>query len=130
MRELHEKTSVVSLNKVSDQWVATTANSSIRANKVIQAVNGLIENFGFYERCLMHINLYASMTWALTPADPLGSTVKQINNGIERRLLVLNCCTYDQTLTLPNNRLLKIAINHDQSFQNRFSVLKDVTMEY
>ena len=64
--ELYEKTPVVSLNKISDQWIATTPNGSIRANKVILAVNGLIENFGFYTRRLMHINLYASMTRALT----------------------------------------------------------------
>ena len=144
--ELYEKTSVISLNKVSDQWIATTMNGSIRANKVILAVNGLIENFGFYEKRLMHINLYASMTraltinevdrlggsdaWAFTPADPLGSTVRRINNMIEHRLLVRNRCTYDPTLTLPSDRLLKIAVDHDQSFYRRFPMLKDVTMEY
>jgi glycine/D-amino acid oxidase-like deaminating enzyme len=144
--ELYEKTPVVSLNKVSDQWIATTTNGSIRANKVILAVNGLIENFGFYARRLMHINLYASMTraltidevnrlggsdtWAFTPADPLGSTVRRINDGIEHRLLIRNRCTYDPTLTLPSNRLAKIAVDHDQSFYRRFPMLKDVTMEY
>jgi glycine/D-amino acid oxidase-like deaminating enzyme len=144
--ELYEMTPVISLNKLSDQWVATTTNGSIRANKVILAVNGLIENFGFYERRLMHINLYASMTraltieetnrlggsdaWALTPADPFGSTVRRINNGIEHRLLVRNRCTYDPTMTLPSNRLSKIAVDHDQSLYRRFPMLKDVIMEY
>lgn len=144
--ELYEKTSVISLNKVSDQWIAKTTNGSIRANKVILAVNGLIENFGFYKRRLMHINLYASMTreltmdeinrlggleaWAMTPADPLGSTVRRLNGVGGHRLLVRNRCTYDPTLTIPDDRLAKIAVDHDQSFYRRFPMLKDVTMEY
>jgi glycine/D-amino acid oxidase-like deaminating enzyme len=144
--ELYEKTPVISLNKVSDQWIAKTTNGSIRANKVILAVNGLIENFGFYERRLMHINLYASMTreltideikrlggsdaWAFTPADPLGSTLRRINGRGGHRLLVRNRCTYEPTLAMPNNRLLTIAVDHDKSFYRRFPMLKDVTMEY
>ncbi|MFT4608441.1 MAG: glycine/D-amino acid oxidase-like deaminating enzyme [Urechidicola sp.] len=144
--KLYEKTPVVSLNKVADQWIAKTSRGSIRANKVILAVNGLIENFGFYERRLMHINLYASMTralkideinrlggadaWAFTPADPLGSTVRRINGAGGHRLLVRNRCTYDPTLTLPSDRLSKIAADHNRSFYRRFPMLKDVSMEY
>jgi glycine/D-amino acid oxidase-like deaminating enzyme len=144
--ELYEKTPVVSLNKTSDQWIAKTSNGSIRANKVILAVNGLIENFGFYKKRLMHINLYASMTrelttdeikqlggadtWAITPADPLGSTLRRINGAGGHRLLVRNRCTYDPALTMPNGRLSRIAVDHDRSFHRRFPVLKNVTMEY
>lgn len=144
--ELYEKTPVVSLTKISDRWNAKTTSGSIRANRVILAVNGLIENFGFYVRRLMHINLYASMTrkltadevnrlggsdaWAFTPADPLGSTVRRINGVGGHRLLVRNRCTYDPTLTMPDNRLSKIAVDHDRSFYRRFPMLKDVTLEY
>lgn len=144
--ELYEKTPVVSLNKASDQWIAKTTSGSIRANKVILAVNGLIENFGFYERRLMHINLYASMTraltideitrlggsdtWAFTPADPLGSTLRRINGVSGQRLLVRNRCTYDPTLAMPSDRLSKIAVAHNRSFYRRFPMLKDVSMEY
>ena len=144
--ELYEKTPAISLNKSSDQWVVKTAHGSIRTNKVILAVNGLIENFGFYKRRLMHINLYASMTraltldeirrlggadaWALTPADPLGSTVRRINGASGYRLLVRNRCTYDPTLTMPSDRLSKIAVDHEQSFNRRFPMLKNVIMEY
>jgi glycine/D-amino acid oxidase-like deaminating enzyme len=144
--ELYEKTPVVSLNKMSDQWIAKTTRGSVRANKVILAVNGLIENFGFYEKRLMHINLYASMTreltsdeinrlggldaWAFTPADPFGSTLRRVNGAGGHRLLVRNRCTYDPTLRMPDNRLSKIAVDHERSFYSRFPMLKDVTMAY
>ena len=144
--ELYEKTPVVSLDKISDQWIAKTTRGSIRADKVILAVNGLIENFGFYEKRLMHINLYASMTraltndeinrlggsdtWAFTPADPLGSTVRRLNGAGGHRLLVRNRCTYDPTLRIPDDRLSKVAVDHERSFYGRFPMLKDVTMAY
>jgi glycine/D-amino acid oxidase-like deaminating enzyme len=144
--ELYEKTPVVSLDKISDQWIAKTTRGSIRADKVILAVNGLIENFGFYEKRLMHINLYASMTraltndeinrlggsdtWAFTPADPLGSTVRRLNGAGGHRLLVRNRCTYDPTLRIPDDRLSKVAVDHERSFYRRFPMLKDVTMAY
>jgi glycine/D-amino acid oxidase-like deaminating enzyme len=66
----------------------------------------------------------------LTPADPLGSTMRRTNGTGGQRLLVRNRCTYDPTLTMPSDRLSKIAVDHDQSFYRRFPMLKDVTMEY
>ena len=144
--ELYEETPVVSLNKQPNHWIVKTHCGSIRANKVILAVNGLIENFGFYAERLMHINLYASMTreltveeinrlggadqWEFTPADPLGSTMRRISGVGGHRLLVRNRCTYDPTLTMPSDRLSKIAVDHDRTFYRRFPMLKDVKMEY
>lgn len=146
MCELYEKTPVISLNRVSDQWVAKTESGSVRADKVILAVNGLIENFGFYKQRLMHVNLYASMTreltadevnmlggadkWGFTPADPLGSTMRKISGSGGHRIIVRNRCTYDPQLSMPDNRLSRISVDHDRSFYRRFPMLKQTTMEY
>lgn len=143
---LFEQTPVISLSKHADRWVAKTPNGSIRANKTILAVNGLIENFGFYQRRLMHINLYASMTreltreeidllggsskWGFTPADPLGTTLRRISGSGGHRLLIRNRCTYDPRLSTPENRMGQIAAGHDQSFHRRFPMLPQVSMEY
>lgn len=143
---LFEETPVIALSQISDQWLAKTVKGSIRASKVILAVNGLIENFGFYERRLMHINLYASMTreltsdevnmlggadkWGFTPADPLGTTLRKISGTGGHRLIVRNRCTYDPRLSMPDNRLSRIALDHDRTFYRRFPMLKPITMEY
>lgn len=103
---LFECSPVVELSQQSDRWKASTAKGSIVASRVILAVNGLIETFGFYEKRLMHINLYASMTrvlsademerlggetsWGFTPSDALGSTVRRINTSSGDRLLIRN----------------------------------------
>ena len=129
-----------------DGWRVITAFGSVKAAKTILAVNGLVENFGFYRGRLMHFNLYASMTrelseqevsslggestWAFTPADPLGSTVRRINGSGGHRLLIRNRCTYEPNLRLPGDRLKSISIDHDRAFFSRFPMLNHVSMEY
>jgi glycine/D-amino acid oxidase-like deaminating enzyme len=143
---LFEHSPVVDLQKQGERWQVFTESGLVKAAKVILAVNGLIENFGFYQRRLMHINLYASMTrelndqeigelggesvWGLTPSDPLGSTVRRISGTGGNRLIIRNRCTYEPNLTLPNDRLDHISIDHDRTFYARFPMLKQVSMEY
>jgi glycine/D-amino acid oxidase-like deaminating enzyme len=143
---LFEQSPVTDLIKQDEYWRVTTEFGSVKATKAILAVNGLIENFGFYRRRLMHINLYASMTrelnqqevdqlggestWAFTPAEPLGSTVRRISGTGGDRLLIRNRCTYEPNLRLPDDRLDHIRADHDRAFYARFPILKHVSMEY
>ncbi len=60
--QLFEDSALLELSREGERWLATTAAGSVTAERVILAVNGLIETFGFYRHRLMHINLYASMT--------------------------------------------------------------------
>lgn len=127
-------------------WQATTPQGSVRATKVILAVNGLVEHFGFYSGRLMHLLLYGSMTralstdeirqlggeawWGLTPADPLGTTVRRIAGTGGERLIIRNRVTYDPGLTATKGRMASVARSHQQSFNDRFPMLKNVTMEH
>jgi glycine/D-amino acid oxidase-like deaminating enzyme len=144
--QLYENSALQELSRKGDRWVAKTATGSVTANRVILAVNGLIETFGFYRHRLMHINLYASMTrelsnaevdalggkerWGFTPSDPIGSTVRRIDGSGGPRLVIRNKCTYEASLRLPDNRLLSIAADHERTFYARFPMLKQVEMEY
>ena len=143
---LFENSALQSLSRKDERWLATTATGSVTANRVILAVNGLIETFGFYRHRLMHINLYASMTrqlsreevdalggerrWGFTPSDPIGSTVRRIDGSGGARLVIRNCCSYEPELCLPDDRLQGIVRAHDRSFRARFPMLKQVEMEY
>ena len=143
---IYEKTAVTAFAKTKLGWQLQTDNAVVKAGKVILAVNGLVETFGFYKQQLMHINLYASMSrqltdqecdqlggddeWGFTPSDPLGSTVRKINGTGGTRLLVRNRCTYESNLKLPANRLSDIAIQHDKSFNLRFPHFQNMEMEY
>ena len=144
--EIFENSAVFELSRQGEGWLLRAAQGSVRAHRVVLAVNGLIESFGFYRRRLMHINLYASMTralsepeidalggrsrWGFTPADPIGSTVRRIDGSGGVRLVIRNRCTYEASLCLPPERLRQVGQDHDRSFYARFPMLKQVPMEY
>ena len=143
---LFEESAVVSLQQQGDRWRAETGSGSVTASKVILAVNGLIEAFGFYQHQLMHINLYASMTrelnddevktlggescWSFTPANPLGTTVRRISGSGGHRLLIRNRCTYDPKMRPSTTAINRVSSDHDRAFANRFPMLAQVSMEY
>jgi len=144
--QLFENSAVRQLSHQGERWRAHTARGSVTAARVILAVNGLIETFGFYRRRLMHINLYASMTralsreeidtlggerrWGFTPSDPIGSTVRRIDGSGGTRLIIRNRCTYEPSLSLPEDRLQAVARDHLRTFYARFPMLEGVDMEY
>jgi glycine/D-amino acid oxidase-like deaminating enzyme len=144
--QLYEASAVTALLRQDDRWLARTNKGSVKASKVILAVNGLIESFGFYRQRLMHINLYASMTreltaeevnalggesrWSFTPSNPLGSSVRRIDGAGGHRILIRNRCTYDPGMRPSPSAIGRISGDHDAAFRNRFPMLGQVDMEY
>ena len=143
---IYEQSPVVSLKRVNNEWKAQTPCGSVAAAAVILAVNGHLESFGYHRRSLMHVFTYGSMTralsekeiadvggksvWALTPADPLGTTVRRISGTGGHRLIIRNRATFDPSLKVSEARLKSVAKNHNQSFTDRFPMLAQVAMEY
>lgn len=145
-RRLFEHSPITRLQRIGDNWRVGSASGSVSAPRVILAVNGLIETFGFYRRQLMHINLYGSMTralsdveveqlggktrWGVTPSVPIGSSLRRIDATGGNRIVIRNCCSYEPSLSLPGDRLDRIAPEHDRSFAQRFPGLRGVEMQY
>lgn len=125
------------------QHVVHTSLGSVTAPRVILAVNGHAESFGFYRHRLMHVFTYASMTrrltrdeerrlggapeWALIPADPMGTTVRRTRDG---RIVIRNTFTYNPGMETSDRQVTRIGRRHDASFRNRFSKLPGASMEY
>jgi glycine/D-amino acid oxidase-like deaminating enzyme len=145
--EIYENSPVVGIRRELGCWVARTPNGTIRAPKVIVAVNGHIEDFGHFRGRLMHIFTYASMTsgirpsssyhgttgadaWGLLPADAMGATVRKVSVGSEQRIVIRTRYTYDPSLRVSEKRLAKIATEQRQSFEARFPQLKRLPFEY
>lgn len=142
---LYENSPVIDLNKGAD-WVATTPNGRVTAPRVILAVNGHLNSFGFYERQLMHVFTYASMTrslspseisqlggkriWGITPADPMGTTVRRISGTGGERIVVRNRFTYDPSMRVSEKRIAQVGQSHDRAFAARFAMLGGVEMQY
>ncbi len=143
---IYEQSPVIELNRNGNHWAAKTPAGTLQSAKVVLTVNGHLQSFGYYQRQLVQVYTYGSMTraltksevqqlggdatWALTPADPLGTTVRRISGTGGDRLIIRNRATYDPALKVSDNRLKHIARDHDRSYQYRFPMLGQVPMEY
>lgn len=144
--DLFELSPVTALSRTGTDWCATTPQGAVTAPRVILAVNGHAESFGFFERRLMHVFTYASMSraltaveatrlggqpsWGILPADPMGTTVRRTNGAGGARIVIRNRFTYDPSLAVSDRRLDKMGRSHDGSFAARFPMLDGVEMQY
>ena len=143
---LYELSPVTALSRIGNDWSAATPQGSVTAPNVILAVNGHAESFGFFQRRLMHVFTYASMsreltaeetkrlggrpTWGLLPADPMGTTVRRISGVGGDRIVIRNRFTYDPSLAVSDHRLNSVAKNHERSFASRFPMLDGMEMQF
>ncbi len=127
-------------------WNAVTARGRVVAPKVILAVNGHANSFGFFKGRLLHVFTYASMTraladdevrklggaprWGVTPADPMGTTVRRISGTGGDRIVIRNRFTCDPSMEVSAARIARVGLDHDRAFAARFPGLKNVGMEY
>uniref|UniRef100_UPI003B518793 NAD(P)/FAD-dependent oxidoreductase n=1 Tax=Roseovarius indicus TaxID=540747 RepID=UPI003B518793 len=127
-------------------WNATTPKGRVVAPKVILAVNGHANSFGYFKRQLLHVFTYASMTraltpdevralggqprWGVTPADPMGTTVRRISGIGGDRIVIRNRFTCDPSMEVSAARIARVGQDHDRAFAARFPMLKGVEMAY
>ncbi|MEM6680139.1 MAG: FAD-binding oxidoreductase, partial [Pseudomonadota bacterium] len=144
--EIYERTPALEIARDGRDWRVVTPKGAVTAPRLIMAVNGHLESFGYMARHLVHIHLYASMTralteeearrlggaprWAFTPADPAGSTVRRIDGTGGTRIVVRNSVTYDPSLEVPEARVTRLGRRHDRSFAARFPALGGIEMAY
>ncbi|MER8395800.1 FAD-binding oxidoreductase [Mesorhizobium sp. M1340] len=119
-----------------------TPEGEISAPRLILTVNGHLESFGFFKKRLLHVFTYASMTrslskseqavlggapqWGLIPADPMGSTLRRIDD----RIVVRNTFTYNPDMSTSDKQICRIGTSHDRSFRARFPMLGEIPMEF
>ena len=143
---IFEGSPVVALDRQGQDWIAKTPKGQVAAAKVILAVNGHAQSFGFFKNRLMHVFTYASMTraltddevaalggapvWGFTPADPMGTTVRRISGAGGDRIVIRNRFTYDPSMKVSDGRITSVGRDHDRAFAARFPVLAGVLMQY
>jgi len=143
---MFEDSPVTAFEKQGAGWLVKTPKADVSTGRIILANNGHLESFGFYARRLMHICLYASMTevltpaqiktlgghprWSVTPADPMGTSVRRISDSYGDRILIRSCSTFHPTIETSPMRLRNAGWVHDRKFRERFPHLPDVRMEH
>lgn len=144
--QIYENSPVIELSRKTGNWQAKTPSGSVSTPKVILAVNGHVQSFGYFQSRLMHVFLYASMTrilnpsevaklggapqWNFTPSDPMGTTVRRISGTSGDRIIVRNRFTYNPSRHVNDSAINDVAGTHDAVFAARFPMLKNVSMQY
>lgn len=112
----------------------------------ILAVNGHLNSFGLKPNRAMQVFTYGSMTRNLTrdeavalggrdqrgitPADPMGTTVRRITNSDDTRIVMRNTFTFDPSMEVSDARITAVARDHEKAFGARFPMLAKVDMQY
>lgn len=143
---IYENSPVVRFGRTGGIWRAGTPSGGVEAPRVILAVNGHIQSFGYFQRRLMHVFTYAAMTraltgdevgrlggepsWGVLPADPMGTTVRRISGTGGDRIVVRSRFTCEPGMKISDAQLDKTGGRLERAFVNRFPMLAGVEMEY
>lgn len=142
-----EQTPVTAFARTGSSWTLTTPKGRVTAGKVILANNGHLESFGFATNRLMHVFLYASMTvdlpaetlktlggtprWGVTPADPMGTTMRRIDTPLGgNRIITRTCASFLPGMEPSDAALKRTAAVHARKFADRFPALAGVKQDY
>ena len=143
---VYENSPVTGFERQGAGWRVETPKGHVATGRIILANNGHLESFGFYRRQLMHICLYASLTermsadqigrlggearWSVTPADPMGTSVRRISGSYGDRILIRTSSSFHPTIETSPMRLRNAGWVHDRKFKERFPQLGDLRMEH
>ena len=144
---IYENSPVLTIETAPQGWRLVTAGGEVRAQKVIMANNGHLESFGFKRGRLMHIMLNACMTeeldanalralggrecWGVTPADPMGTTVRKIGPAQGgNRIVIRQGGYYRPNMQTSAADLARVVRHMRRKFDARFPMLAGVRFEY
>lgn len=139
---LYENTAITEV-EYGEKTVLSHSNGRITADKLVLTNNAFGMRFGFLQRTMLPVFLYASLTrpltedeqarlggkpfWGVIPADPAGSTLRRTHDN---RLLVRNSFSFNPDGRPRPEYLERFVKKHRISFERRFPMLPDVEFEY
>lgn len=145
--QIFEQSPVLCIESNAQGWALFTAQGRVQAQKLIMANNGHLESFGFKRSRLMHIMLNACMTkelppealralgghecWGVTPADPMGTTVRRIGSAQGgNRIVIRQGGYYRPNMQTSAQDLSRLVCIMREKFDARFPMLKGLHFEH
>lgn len=145
--EIFETSPVTGFEREGNAWRVRTTGGSVATPRVILTVNGHLESFGVERGRLMQLFLFAVMTpelgpeelarlggrprWGITPADPMGTTIRRIDAGQGGNRIVTRTCAALRPGMKPRpGDLARAARVMQQKFDSRFPQLAGMRMEH
>ncbi|HLR77806.1 MAG TPA: FAD-binding oxidoreductase [Burkholderiaceae bacterium] len=140
---LYEGTPVTGMSQ--DQGIVLqTPGGTVRARKLILTVNGWIPQFGYFRNHTIPLAAHASLTrqltdeeqerlgglktWGLTPANAFVDIT--MRRTPDQRILIRQNMAYAPTLSMSDASRASARKEHQLLFDERFPMLKGVTMEH
>jgi glycine/D-amino acid oxidase-like deaminating enzyme len=121
-----------------------TPQGSVYAPRMVLAVNGFAEQFGFYRRQLLRFAAHASLTrpltsserealggfddWGVTPANAFVSSTLRFTQ--DHRLLVRHQLIFDPDHRTAVRDHEAVRQRHMREFRNRYPMLPDIQFDY
>lgn len=144
---LFEESPATGFARQDGSWIVSTPKAAVQAGKVILAVNGHLESFGFARGRLMHLFLFGAMTpelspdqlrqtrgqdrWGITPADHMGATVRRIDRGLGgNRILIRATAALRSGMVSRKSDLARAAHGMQARFDARFPSLAGMSFEH
>ncbi len=141
--KVFEMSAVREIDDRRDEKVLTFDHGKIATQRVILCTNAYAATFGGHSNGLLPVYTFASLTrvmdsgeiaklggsqsWALIPADPMGTTVRRLANN---RICVRNHFAFRPSLEVTRSDLAKAKSLHQRSFDRRFPMLDNLELEY
>ena len=141
--ELYEHTPALCVEYANGTRV-TTPEGTIRAPQCILAVNGFAPRFGAFERRVLPMLAFASLSrpltnaqqaaygvaedWGMTPANSFVGTTMRYTS--DRRLLIREKISYRPGMRVTEAERRRAAARHKRLFDARFPMLHDVELAH
>lgn len=144
---IYAQSAVTGFSRTGATWQVNSARGHVTAPKVILATNGHLESFGVARGKLMQLFLYASMTpeldadqlralggaprWGITPADPMGTTMRRIDTAQGgNRIITRTCATLRPEMQARPADVARASAVQRKKFDARFPELAGMAMQY
>ena len=144
---IFERSPVTGFQRNGASWTVATKRGTISTGRVIVTVNGHLESFGVARGRLMHLFLFAVMSremdadtmktlggrsrWAITPSDPMGTTLRRIDAGQGgNRIVTRTCAVLRSGMAATRDDLARASRVMRAKFDKRFPQLAGFPMEY
>lgn len=141
--DVFEQCAVTGIEDRGEAKLLNCSNGRILARQVILCTNAYAATFGGRPNGLLPVYTFASMTrvlntdeikrlgglqsWALIPADPMGTTVRRLSSD---RICVRNHFVFRPKVQVSESDLGRARALHRRSFERRFPMLENVELEY
>ena len=145
--EIFEDSPVVEFTRSGSGWVVKTTKGKVTAGRVILATNGHLESFGIATGRLVQLFLFGAISpeldadqmaviggkprWGVTPADPMGATVRRIDKGQGgNRILIRAASALRSGMETRASDLERAKASMQRRFDDRFPALRGMALEH